>query len=71
MAHILCFNCRTNTVPAPTFTFTDTSVTVGACGDCRTAHGLVSAVVRKSTLLGELDVPTYTVRHSEGLVAFA
>lgn len=69
MAHILCPACRTNTVPAVGWEFSQTSVKVTACADCQTA-GIASMTV-KVTAMADLEIATYAVRHRDGLVAFA
>jgi hypothetical protein len=63
---ILCPVCRTNAVAAPSWAFTDTSVEVPACDS---HDGIVSVTLKVSGLI-DLEIPTYRVRHSEGLVTF-
>lgn len=69
MAHILCPACRTNTVPAVSWKFSQTSVKVTACADCQRA-GVKSMTVKVSAM-AELEIPTFNVRHRDGLVEFA
>ena len=65
-SQILCPLCRTNAVESPKWSFQSTSVEVPVCAD----HvGVVSVTMKVSGLIG-LEIPTYSVRHSEGLVTF-
>lgn len=67
-SQILCPSCRSEAVAVPPFTFAETSVEVTVCGKCQET-GLVSVKVRKSGLL-DLEVPTYGLRHRDGLAVF-
>lgn len=64
-----CPACHQQTVPVPSFSFTDTSVDVKVCDDCQMT-GLISVRIRKSWLI-DLQTPTYSVRHRDGLVTFS
>lgn len=69
MTQILCPACRTHTVPAVGWEFSQTSVEVKACEACQTV-GIVSVKVKVSGM-ADLELATYSVRHRDGLVAFA
>jgi hypothetical protein len=54
-------------VTAPSWSFSETSVTVPVCEN----HGAAVSVNLKVSALLDLEVPAESVRHSEGLVTFA
>lgn len=65
-SQILCPVCRDNTVAAPKWSFSDTSVSVSTCG----CSAVVEVRVKVSGLIS-LEVPTFGLRHRDGLAVFA
>lgn len=66
----LCPLCRSAAVATPTWSFSDTSVQVETCADCRSTSGVVS-VTMKVSALADLYVSEGALRHREGLVTFS
>lgn len=64
-SQIFCPLCKERTVTAPRWSFSDTSVSVPTCGE----HVAESVTLKVSGLI-DLEVPTHSMRHSEGLVTF-
>lgn len=60
---VLCPICQSDTVAAPAWSFSDTSVEVPTCG----CSPVVSVRIKTSALIG-LEVPAETLRHKDGLV---
>lgn len=67
---MLCPLCRSAAVAAPTWSFSDTSVQVETCADCRTASGVVTVTIKVSAI-ANLYVSEGALRHREGLVTFS
>lgn len=65
----LCPNCSTNPVEVPRWEFSDTTVTVPFCGECRTKTFVVGATVKVSAV-GQFAIPQTVTRHRDGLVTF-
>jgi len=63
----LCPLCHTNTVPQPTWQFTDTSVEVETCAACLLNVGPKSVTMKVSGMIS-LALPATALRHRNALV---